>query len=210
MIGPAEVHQQKNMRTYYAFQAKIYDRTRWSFLFGRNAILHDLPFDRDASLNILEVGCGTGYNLRRLHRRFPNAQLVGVDLSTDMLERAQKKTRSFSDQVQLVEGAYGEVELPFEPQLILFSYCLTMVNPHWIQLLRRAEKDVTTGGYVAVVDFHRSRYSWFRQHMKKHHVRMEAHILPFLNQHFFPVLSETSKAYFGVWEYFQYVGKKMN
>ena len=35
--------QVEDMKAYYAFQAKIYDLTRWSFLFGRDRIIKQLP-----------------------------------------------------------------------------------------------------------------------------------------------------------------------
>lgn len=207
MTKPAEVQQRHQMRKYYAFQAKIYDRTRWSFLFGRNSLIDALPFETGDPIKILEVGCGTGHNLQRLHRRFPKAQLVGVDVSEDMLARAREKTKAFEQQRQLIEGAYGEVQLPFKPNVIIFSYCLTMVNPHWIQLIRQAKEDLAAAGCIAVVDFHESPFLWFKQHMKSHHVRMEAHILPFLNQQFVPVFDEIEPAYLGLWKYFQFIGK---
>ena len=58
------------LERYYQFHSRIYDATRWSFLFGREEVLL-----RAASVTtpkrILEVGCGTGRNLPGLRRRFP-------------------------------------------------------------------------------------------------------------------------------------------
>ena len=69
--------------------AKIYDLTRWTFLFGREALMRRLA----AILNperLLEVGCGTGKNLLELGRLFPGARSRGVESSAPMLTRAQK------------------------------------------------------------------------------------------------------------------------
>ncbi len=41
---------------------------------------------------ILDVGTGTGAGALRLAQRFPEAQIVGVDLSEAMLERARRNT----------------------------------------------------------------------------------------------------------------------
>ena len=43
---------------------------------------------------ILDVGTGTGAAALRLAQRFPNAQIVGVDLAERMLERARENTPS--------------------------------------------------------------------------------------------------------------------
>ena len=58
-----------SIQGYYALHSRIYDATRWTFLFGRESILR-----RSAKIaapeRILEVGCGTGRNLvlRHVHR----------------------------------------------------------------------------------------------------------------------------------------------
>ena len=101
-----EKEQAKEMNNYYKLHAKIYDTTRWTFLFGRKAIIKLLPFEREAAIKILEVGCGTGFNLNLLAKRFPNAQLIGVDVSHEMIEKSQKVTAPFQDRVTLVEAPY--------------------------------------------------------------------------------------------------------
>jgi S-adenosylmethionine-diacylgycerolhomoserine-N-methlytransferase len=66
--------QKEDMRNFYAFQAKIYDFTRWTFLYGRSTILKKLPLDRFKPLEILEVGCGTGVNMLQIAKMYPNAK----------------------------------------------------------------------------------------------------------------------------------------
>lgn len=39
-------------------------------------------------LTILDIGCGTGYICRELKKRFPAAQVTGVDIASGMLKRA--------------------------------------------------------------------------------------------------------------------------
>ena len=47
------------LQGYYALHSKIYDATRWSFLFGRERILQHVAAI-DHPKRILEVGCGWG------------------------------------------------------------------------------------------------------------------------------------------------------
>lgn len=200
-------HRQK-MSRYYQFQAKIYDQTRWSFLFGRKRITQIIPLSSAAPINILEVGCGTGANLERLAKQFNNARITGIDVAPEMLKLAATKIKAFGERVDLKEGYYGEVKLDRQPDVILFSYCLTMVNPGWDQLILRAHSDLKPGGYIAVVDFHASKVRAFKNHMGNHHVRMDAHLRPLLEKKFAPVKSEVNKAYGGLWQYLMFVGKK--
>lgn len=65
--------------------------------------LQDVPY-----VNLLDVGCGTGYLLELL-RKQKAAEYHGLDLSPEMLKAARKK---FGDDVVLVEGVADN--LPYE------------------------------------------------------------------------------------------------
>lgn len=201
--------QNKTIEKYYKFQSKIYDLTRWSFLFGRKEVVKKLPIDRNAKIEVLEVGCGTGINLRTVAHTFPNAQLTGLDLSSDMLEIAKANTNSFSDRVKLIQQPYTLGETTFQNKdVILFSYSLTMINPQWEELIRQAYQDLKPGGFIAVADFHDSQFSWFKNHMSNHHVRMDSHLQPVLADRFEPVVNKAKAAYAGVWHYLVFIGRK--
>ena len=79
-----------NLDGYYRWHAHFYDATRWAFLFGRSALLR-LCAEEHRPRRILEIGCGTGKNLAELARVFPQAEIVGLDLSAEMLGKARKK-----------------------------------------------------------------------------------------------------------------------
>jgi S-adenosylmethionine-diacylgycerolhomoserine-N-methlytransferase len=198
------------MTNYYRWHAKIYDATRWTFLFGRQWLLDFLPFERVDRVTVVEVGCGTGFNLRGLARRYPKAKLVGIDIAQPMLDIAEKECKNIFNSLIFKKISYGtEGYLPVEhPNALLFSYCLTMVNPDWEKLVLQAQSDLKEGGYIAVVDFQETPFSLFRRWMRFNHVRMEAHVLPFLQAHFTTFKVEKRRAYFGLWTYFLFIGKK--
>ncbi len=209
MLQEGSIIQNQRIQNYYRFQSMIYDSTRWSFLFGRNLILDKIAKETSPK-KILEIGCGTGYNLKNLSKKFPNSKILGLDVSADMIQIAQKKNKNNSN-IQLIESPYGTKRLNFEgaqPDVILFSYMLTMVNPDFTSMILQAYEDLKPGGYIAVVDFYNSKHSWFRKHMSNHHVRMESHLHPILEREFEIVNSDVFNAYFGVWEYFTFLGKK--
>ncbi len=203
-----EEAQVNDMRSYYAFQAKIYDLTRWTFLYGRKTILQKLPFDKDAPLKILEVGCGTGINMVEIAKIYPNAHIVGMDVSGDMLRQAGKNLEAYNDRIELLEKPYGgndDYNKQFD--LILFSYSLTMINPQYVDLIHQAKKDLKEGGYVAVVDFHKANFGFYRKFMKGNHVKLEGQVLPVLLEAFEPVLCKIKPGLVGVWNYLMFLGK---
>ncbi len=206
----ADNTQVKTIRGYYRLHAKIYRATRWIFLFGRKQIIHALKLPMLSDKTVLEVGCGTGHNLSNLAKHNMSLQLIGVDISPEMLAVASKSLERYSRRVRFLERAYapGAWKLPAKPDVILFSYCLTMINPGWEDALQRAHDDLEEGSTIAVVDFHDSPYSLFQKWMGYNHVRMDNHLLPALQKRFTTVQLEVHQAYGGLWSYFLFVGKK--
>ncbi|MEZ4711998.1 MAG: methyltransferase domain-containing protein [Caldilineaceae bacterium] len=195
------------LKAYYRFHARVYDLTRWSFLFGRKAIVARVA-DIHQPRRVLEVGCGTGQNLLALHRHFPQAQLTGLDLSPDMLTVAGKNLARHKAPATFQWGAYGSIPQPEKYDLILFSYALTMFNPGWEVAIEQAYDDLATGGMIAVVDFHNSPWPAFKRWMGVNHVRMDGHLLRKLQTQFVPCVADVKAAYGGVWSYLLYVGGK--
>jgi S-adenosylmethionine-diacylgycerolhomoserine-N-methlytransferase len=205
--APAGLPTGTAVESYYRFHSRIYDATRWSFLFGRTTIMEH--FAGAPPRNILEVGCGTGRNLVELGRRFPQARLTGVDLSAPMLDLARKKTVSFGPRVQLLHQAYAG-PLCDSPgyDLVLFSYALSMFNPGYDTAIAASRNDLVPGGFIAVVDFHDSRFGFFERWMGMNHVRMNGQLRPLLQSLFTPTTDRLCPAYAGVWRYLLFVGRK--
>jgi S-adenosylmethionine-diacylgycerolhomoserine-N-methlytransferase len=199
------------MRGYYRFHARIYESTRWIFLFGRNELIKRIRLAHLNNLHAWEIGCGTGKNLVQLERQFPNMTFTGFDVSPDMLAIARKKMAGHEKKIQFLELAFGTDPLPNNlptPNLILISYCLTMVNPGWEKILQQAYEQLPQGGKIAVVDFNESPVKWFKSWMKFNHVRMDGHLPPALEPLFKTLYVSHHKAYGGLWSYFIYVGVK--
>ena len=206
--SPSDAREQGSIEGYYRWHARIYDATRWSFLFGRTGILHEVA-KMTTPARILEVGCGTGKNLVTLGRLFPQAEITGIDLSETMLAVARRKAESFAGRIRLLHGAYGAAQTGNGPyDLILFSYALSMFNPGFESAIATAHRDLEPGGHVAVVDFHDTRIPLFERWMGVNHVRMNGQLHPLLQPRFEGRVDRLEAAYGGVWRYLVFVGRK--
>jgi S-adenosylmethionine-diacylgycerolhomoserine-N-methlytransferase len=203
-----ETHE--SLAGYYRLHSKFYDLTRWSFLFGCRSLVRRIA--REAvPRRILEVGCGTGTNLAELATAFPNAELFGLDLSEDMLEKAGSKLAPHEARVHFLHRAYNGPVRQGQPfDLILFSYSLSMFNPGWDKALDAASEDLSEDGIVAVVDFHETSFKTFTKWMAMHRVRLGGHLLEGLRERFNPIYDKSQAAWLGVWRYFQFIGTKAN
>ena len=189
------------LQGYYRWHAQIYDATRWAFLFGRSQLVRlAAPL---GPRRILEVGCGTGTNLVALAKALPQSQIVGLDLSAEMLKKARTKIASYGARVTLLERRYDTpISADERFDLIVFSYCLTMINPGYADVLRLCEQDLAPEGYIAIVDFHDSALGWFRRWMGLNHVRMDGQVLAELQAMGLAMATcEVHKAYGGVWRW---------
>ena len=194
------------LQRYYRVHAKIYDLTRWTFLFGRRDILQEVQRLRAPS-RILEIGCGTGKNLARLCRLFPQAAITGVDLSEAMLAVARKNLGGQIERVTLRAMVYEQPIHQAEPfDVVLCSYSLSMMNPGFEQALDAARDDLAPGGLFAAVDFHDSPFAVFKAWMRLNHVRLDGHLLPKLTRNFSPEIQAIRPAYSGIWSYLLFVG----
>lgn len=106
----------------YRAAARGYDRSvvRWTERYRRWAVdrLWLAPGDV-----VVDVGCGTGINLPRLAERVgPEGQVVGVDLSPEMLAIAAARVEELGlRNVVLTEAAIEHAEFPGGLNAALFS-----------------------------------------------------------------------------------------
>jgi S-adenosylmethionine-diacylgycerolhomoserine-N-methlytransferase len=144
------------MDAKYRHVRHIYDLTRKYFLFGRDHALEML--DPASASSILEIGCGTGRNLRKIAMSAPQAKVHGIDISDEMLKSAKCKTASLKN-VRLRQADATRLDLKqlFGKQgydAVLMSYSLSMV-PDWEMALANAIQAVAPGGRLVIVDFGR-------------------------------------------------------
>ncbi|MBN2760225.1 MAG: class I SAM-dependent methyltransferase [Rhodobacteraceae bacterium] len=150
----AETSHADLMDRTYRHQRRIYDATRAWFLLGRDHLIANL--DQPEAGRVLEIACGTGRNLDHIGRRYPDARLYGMDISTQMLHSARAK---LGDRAMLAHGdacAFDGTALfgvtGFDR--IVLSYSLSMI-PDWTRAIDCALDNLAPGGSLHVVDFGR-------------------------------------------------------
>jgi S-adenosylmethionine-diacylgycerolhomoserine-N-methlytransferase len=148
-LGGDEQHR-RFLNGYYGVARHFYDATRKYYLFGRDGTLAEL--EREPWTTLVEVGPGTGRNLRKLHAACPDRRLGGVDASDAMLAHARKRCPFATLVHGFAERAPFESVMGERPDRILFSYCLSMVAEPGAALAR-ARASLAPGGQVVVVDF---------------------------------------------------------
>lgn len=145
------------MDRMYRHQRHIYDASRKFYLLGRDRMIATLNPPPDAS--VLEIGCGTGRNLIKLARTYPNAVCYGLDVSEEMLATARRNVAraGLSGRITLAQAD----ATAFDPQAlfgrggfdrIVISYALSMIPP-WQGVVAQALKTLAPNGSLHIVDF---------------------------------------------------------
>ncbi len=148
-IGQADSHRQF-LNRYYGISRHFYDLSRKYYLFGRDTELRAL-LDEDWD-SLVEIGPGTGRNLRHLHSKRPGARYGGIEASDEMLKHAQERCPFAQFNHGFAENAAIHGVIGRRPERILFSYCLSMVQEPQ-RAIENAVSSLAPGGEVVVVDF---------------------------------------------------------
>ncbi len=103
--------------------------------------------------HVLEVGCGTGRNLRSLVRAVKaEGQVYGVDLSEGMLEKARRlAARSGWHNVTLIRSDATDYTVPRPVDGVIFSLSYAVIPQHR-EALRHAWNQLRAGGYLVIMD----------------------------------------------------------
>lgn len=179
------------MDSEYKFQRHFYDLTRKYYLLGRDTMLERMQVPPNGT--VLEVGCGTGRNLIKAAKLYPDAQLFGIDISDEMLKTAQANISKagLEKRIRLAKGDatdFSALDL-FDLESfdrVFISYALSMIPP-WGATLQHAASVLSGRGSLHIVDFGQQERlpKWFRallfSWLRKFHVIPRAQFGSFLD-----------------------------
>ena len=74
------------------------------------------------NINLLDLGCGTGLEFEKLFAKLKNINIIGIDLSAQMLKILEDK---YSDKnIKLICGSYFDVNFGVDFDVALSTYSL--------------------------------------------------------------------------------------
>ncbi|WP_319560101.1 class I SAM-dependent methyltransferase [Marispirochaeta sp.] len=152
-------------RRLFSPVAEVYSGITRILSFGRDAawkrkqvsLLPEIPDPR-----ILDLACGPGDLSFLFAARYPSARISGIDLNSDMLDRASANLSRMPGNIQeRVDFSLSDMnELSFkdgEFDIISGGYALRN-SPDLGRTLAEIHRMLKPGGYAAFLDFSRSRW----------------------------------------------------
>ena len=152
-VARARPHESK---IYYEL-SHLYDRIFTRIFFPRiKSTLAGLAIPPGAK--VLEVGVGTGLSLSGYPE---HADVLGIDLAPDMLERAQEKVAENGwRHIRLEQGDALDLKFPDGSFDYVTSFHVVTVVPDSMQMMREIARVCRPGGTVVIINHFRSERPW--------------------------------------------------
>lgn len=113
--------------------------------------------------SLLDVGCGPGNLIIQVAKKYPSLDLIGVDLSSEILELAKKKAVENNLNEKIVFKIGSVESLPFPDKSVDFILS-TLSLHHWEdpkQAFEEIFRVLTDGGVLLIFDFRRDARKFF-------------------------------------------------
>jgi ubiquinone/menaquinone biosynthesis C-methylase UbiE len=107
---------------------------------------------------ILDLGCGTGSTTLRLKQAFPDAEVIGLDLSPYMLAIADDKAQTAGLKIHFQHGNAEKISFPDRSFDLMTAALLFHETPPAVScnILQECFRLLTSGGEVAILDGNQS------------------------------------------------------
>jgi len=125
-------------------------------------------------IKILDLGSGTGMELKGILARVPNAQITCIDISNRMLDELKCKYIALLEQIEVVEGSF--LDMPFRKEY--YEYVVSVLSMHHLTYERKLKLYTKTsealipggkyieGDHVLPPEEERRRLAWYRQQLE--------------------------------------------
>jgi ubiquinone/menaquinone biosynthesis C-methylase UbiE len=113
--------------------------------------LIDERLPKGSGVQVLEVGCGVGYNSRNLAARFPSDEFLGVDLSPNHVKTATKEARKLSN-IKFEQGDFHDLQLETDSFDAAFAVECLCQGTDWPAAVAEVQRVLKPGGRFIVID----------------------------------------------------------
>jgi ubiquinone/menaquinone biosynthesis C-methylase UbiE len=100
---------------------------------------------------IADIGCGSGEITVRMAQRYPDAQLVGVDILQSSVDYARRAHASLAARVRFEQGDAFELQLPDAQFDLVVCRHMTQAVPEPERVLAQLRRICRPGGWVHVL-----------------------------------------------------------
>lgn len=107
------------MKEFFNEKINGYDEIHLNYIEAKEKIVDFIPKNAE---NIIDLGSGTGLQLIKLYKVFPNIKTIAIDVSDKMLERL--KERNISNNITIVNKSFFDYDFGINIDAVISTQAL--------------------------------------------------------------------------------------
>jgi tRNA (cmo5U34)-methyltransferase len=112
-----------------------------------------IPYGMDESIDVLDLGAGTGLFSQHVLEECPRAKFTLIDVAEEMLAVARERFKANFEQFQFVVGDYREIDFTAEFDLVVSSLSIHhLIHGEKQKLFRKIHAALREGGLFLNID----------------------------------------------------------
>lgn len=112
------------MKNFFNEKIDGYDELHLKIIAGKEKIVDYIP--RDAK-NIIDLGAGTGLQLIKVYKEFPNVKTTAIDVSDEMLKKLEE--RHINDNITIVNESFFDYDFETNIDAVISTQALHHFEP---------------------------------------------------------------------------------
>ncbi len=109
------------------------------------AMLSAIPFNKEESIKVIDIGCGTGTVAKKIKGIFPNAKITCLDFAENMIHMAKAKLEDYPD-ISYLLCDFSEFEFDKKYDVVLSSLSLHHLGKDKKQFYQKVFNNLADGG----------------------------------------------------------------
>jgi tRNA (cmo5U34)-methyltransferase len=159
-----------HVKEHFETEAKEFDEIIFKIIpyYSRmiEALMDSVHFSYDKSFRVIDLGCGTGTVAKRISEKFPNSEIVCLDIASNMIDLAKQKLSDHS-KTSFITGDFSKTIFDGKFDLVVSSLALHhLENDKFKKEFYKKVYDILTdsGQFInadvvlASTDFHQEVY----------------------------------------------------
>ena len=139
----------KEMKDFFNEVIDVYDEKHLTVIKGKEKIVDFIPKD---TKKIIDLGAGTGLQLIRLYKEFPDVKTIAIDVSDEMLKKL--KERNISDNITIVNESFFDYDFGKDVDSVISTQALHHFEPSdKIVLYKKVFDCLKDGGVFVIEDY---------------------------------------------------------